>query len=700
MKHQINIYTFISRKEDLKSKKEKLQFRDIINKQIEKEINAPLENSNFEFKIHLHDSIVSSEESIEEECIRHGKYIEENDFHVVTQWPVAFHVDKDYNYFDNAIVVDSLNKLNNATVGGTHRHPNLFHTPTANTLVNTYKDDVPRLFKDKKRTELMYFDQPMNAVEKNTLDSFEKEALEKNWAFKPIFEWQENDFQNLKVALKELTEDQVILFSRPNWRDKEGKICKGSEYVSGRYNVMQVFIETECAADICGFRMTSSQVPKLFVDAKEIKNDKVYNFVGDDFIAKLPLQDRVLSLNPNMSSGVQSSIQYHIERELNNALLIGYVYKNDDYNYTSKEDFIKETRKRLKQLNGVDDSFLGFGQIIYFDEDQMAPAPKNPLIEFRGNSVGAKMNFSKNQLVRDKDGDLTLADVTYKNIDFLTIDHISIEDNTFDISFDLELTTPHSEGIEIIKFDNIVNDSLQPILLKKEKLTNGYWYFRYNITSTFSFIPRAENYPFDQQTIFVSYSLVSDKYGILEPIKNYNDDKIISDGWSILGFRSGVIRRKEDYRPIFEKGYTLVSEKHKIGIVIARPSSYTVTKVLVPLIFLAGLTLWGTFLPIEEIGTIIALVTTAFLSAIALYFSTEKPKPLSLTTTDLIFLLFYLFVGITSFSIFILTFYPEHYNQGIGYTRWGLLTFALSSIYFIYKRVQSFNGKISLYRRE
>ena len=49
MKHQINIYTFISRKEDLKSKKEKLQFRDIINKQIEKEINAPLENSNFEF---------------------------------------------------------------------------------------------------------------------------------------------------------------------------------------------------------------------------------------------------------------------------------------------------------------------------------------------------------------------------------------------------------------------------------------------------------------------------------------------------------------------------------------------------------------------------------------------------------------------------------------------------------------------------
>ena len=696
MKHQINIYTYWIRSEDLKSKKRKIQLRNIINKQIEKEINAPLANSNFEFKIHFHDSVSSSKESIEEECLRHAKYIEENNFHIVTQWPVAFHIDKDYNYFDNAIVFDSLNKLNNITVGGTHHHPNLFHIPSANTLINTYNDDVPKLFKNKKPTQLMYFDQPMNAVEKDTLDSFEKESLEKNWAFQPIFEWQENDFQNLRATLKELKEDQVILFSKPNWRDKNGKICQGNEYIDARRNVMQVFIETECAADICGFRMTSNKVQELFVNAKEIKNNNVYNFVVDDYIAKLPLQDRVLSLDPNMSSSIQSSIQYHLERQLNNVLLVGYLYKNDDYHYTSKEDFINETRKRLKRLNGVDDSFLGFGQIIYFDEDQMAPAPKNPLLEFRGNSAGARINFSKTQLVRDKKGDLTSVDVNYKNIDFLSIDHVSIEDNTFDIAFDLELTTPHSEGIEILKFNNIVNNSFQHILLKKEKLSNGYWYFRYNVTSTFSFLPRAENYPFDQQVIFVSYSLVSDKYGILEPIKNYNDDKIISDGWSILGFRSGIIRRKEDYRPIFEKGYTLVSEEHTIGIVIARPSSYTVTKVLVPLIFLAGLTLWATFLPMEETETIIASVTTAFLSAIALYFSTEKPKPLSLTTTDLIFLLFYLFVGIASLAIFILGFYPEYYDQGLSYTRWGLLTFALSSIYFIYKRVQSFNGKIEI----
>ena len=57
MKHQINIYTYLIRSEDLKSKKRKIQLRNIINKQIEKEINAPLANSNFEFKIHFHDSV-------------------------------------------------------------------------------------------------------------------------------------------------------------------------------------------------------------------------------------------------------------------------------------------------------------------------------------------------------------------------------------------------------------------------------------------------------------------------------------------------------------------------------------------------------------------------------------------------------------------------------------------------------------------
>ena len=39
------------------------------------------------------------------------------------------------------------------------------------------------------------------------------------------------------------------------------------------------------------------------------------------------------------------------------------------------------------------------------------------------------------------------------------------------------------------------------------------------------------------------------------------------------------------------------------------------------------------------------ILTTAFLSAIALYFSSERPQPLRMTTIDLIFLSFYVLTG-------------------------------------------------------
>ena len=40
------------------------------------------------------------------------------------------------------------------------------------------------------------------------------------------------------------------------------------------------------------------------------------------------------------------------------------------------------------------------------------------------------------------------------------------------------------------------------------------------------------------------------------------------------------------------------------------------------------------------------MLTTAFLSGIALYFSTERPQPLRMTTVDLIFLWYYMLTGI------------------------------------------------------
>ncbi|MDP7661911.1 MAG: hypothetical protein QF451_01305, partial [Nitrospinota bacterium] len=60
---------------------------------------------------------------------------------------------------------------------------------------------------------------------------------------------------------------------------------------------------------------------------------------------------------------------------------------------------------------------------------------------------------------------------------------------------------------------------------------------------------------------------------------------------------------------------------------------------------------YTTFLPFKESNLALGILTTTFLAGIALYFSTEKPQPLKLTTIDLIFIYYYFQVGITAVVI-------------------------------------------------
>ena len=65
------------------------------------------------------------------------------------------------------------------------------------------------------------------------------------------------------------------------------------------------------------------------------------------------------------------------------------------------------------------------------------------------------------------------------------------------------------------------------------------------------------------------------------------------------------------------------------------------------LFFLIYLVYYSTFIEFENAHRSISILTTTFLSAIALYFSVEKPEPKKLTIVDLIFIWFYLINGIT-----------------------------------------------------
>ncbi len=682
-KHQINLYTYFTfpkgkKKEHLDSNKERIQ----IIKHIERTINEPLKNSNFKFKIYyqwIDTSKVTFESTYD--------YQEKHNIHIASIVPNGFNEFKNSKlkdkFFDNRIHFDNRNALNNARMGFVE-HPNLFHTPAATTLIDTYNKHFQLIFEGRKQAKLLYLDSAENDISSELIEKIRKENKRKEWKFIVVYEWQKNNFENLKLAFKTLDEADVILLDRTCWLDKSGKPVSGDDYIENRKQVFSNFIQNECKADIVGFRLTPSKVEKIFKEADNIENDKVYNFVGDEKVEKLEVQDFLL----NFMSDVSSTQKQFLSIFADNLWLIGYLFKNDDYTYTNRKDFIKETRKRLLYLDGINDAFLKFSNIIYFDEKQMSTANPNPLLQITSSGSTTTNRFYNKQVSRSESG-FEGANVSYKNFDFLTIDHVSIEDNQFDISFNLELTTPFENGIDILKFHNLVQGSMESKVLSRKKLPNNYYYFRYYVGGTFYFLPKAENYPFDTQNIHLTYSLAGEKYGILEPLSNYHDDKIISDGWKIKGFRSGIIRRKEEFVPVFEESYTLVSEAHSVEILISRPNSFTVTKVLIPLAFLAGLTVWATYLTIDDVGTIIGSVTTAFLSAIALYFSVEKPKPLSMTTTDLIFLLFYLFVGLASLSIFIfIQFFQDYYYQGMMYIRWVLGFFTIFSFYYLYKRVK------------
>ena len=659
--HKINFYTFYQvldytmEQQNIISKSIKI----LINN-LEKEINQSASGSNLKFKIH-YDLVNDKTANIE----HYNEFIKKNNINVVCQAPNYFQCADWSEYFNDAIYFDSFNMK---TIKE-HPYENVFHTPISSSNPLDRIKQAKKIFKNKELIRVLCTDDSIDSIK---VEKFEIESKSNDVSFKIIEDWKANNFQNLKYVISNLTKDQVLFLDK-NTFYSQGKV---HYTLKNRLNFVKTFIQEKSDGVLCGISMDIRMLSDCFNDVEDIKNSKVLNFVGDDFVEKLDLQDRIFLINPKIQNNIKQYLSWYFQLILDKVLLVRYLYHDGEYAFASNEEFLRETRKRLSMLDGKKDLFLGSGEALFF-KNNLKPFISSYLVEVQASgSENLVTSLYKKQLVT-KSGVKKVVNVSYPYFDFLKINNVSIEDSTFDADFYFELTTPYSEGIEIILFNNVLDTNFDYKLLSKESLQNGYYYFRYRISSTFTFFSRPENYPFDKQVVFISYSIINnDKYGILQTIKVQDvDRKFISNGWNILGFRSGVIREKDEYRPVFKDNYILVSEENRIGTIMSRPSSFTIIKVLVPLAFLACLTLYGMYLPIQEIEAIIATTTTSFLSAIALYFSTERPNPLSLTTIDLIFLLFYIFVGISFMAIFIMWFFPEYYTQGLSYTRWFLLLF-------------------------
>ena len=113
-------------------------------------------------------------------------------------------------------------------------------------------------------------------------------------------------------------------------------------------------------------------------------------------------------------------------------------------------------------------------------------------------------------------------------------------------------------------------------------------------------------------------------------------------------------------------------------------------KVAIPIIFLMFLNYYTTFLPFNEASSSIGILTTTFLSGIALYFSTEKPQPLRMTTIDLIFIYYYLQVGISVVITSITGFSNEDiYNYAMLFMKFALPISMILAFIFLYRRIKS-----------
>jgi hypothetical protein len=259
--------------------------------------------------------------------------------------------------------------------------------------------------------------------------------------------------------------------------------------------------------------------------------------------------------------------------------------------------------------------------------------------------------FNSEQFFPEREGTKSVA-VNFLYIDILRVTNISIGDGTWGCEFYLDIVSPHDNPLEIINFNNLssIKPKFEAKLVWEEHVDDEEENSRrYYVVANFDFNPLADNYPFDWQHIYISFSITDqNRYGIIQPIPEALLDRdFFIDGWNLDEATTGVLRKKE----VNHKGTNLITkveirEEARIGWTLSRANSVTVMKIGIPLSFLLFLNYYTLFIGIEGIRDSVGILTTAFLAGIALYFSTERPQPLRMTTVDLIFLWYYMLTGI------------------------------------------------------
>ena len=381
-------------------------------------------------------------------------------------------------------------------------------------------------------------------------------------------------------------------------------------------------------------------------------------------------------------------------------LLLKYASDINNLKYENDEDFISVLCECINKIDGKKDIYMGLSKDLAF-KDNLNIIKTSALVKLASpinkSSSSPIKTLYKNQL-SVIDGTQKISDVISFNIDIQRITNISIEEGTYGAELYLDVIGPYIDPISSIKFNNL--SSINPKYESKEIESiegNGIHSSRYLITANFDFKAIGSNYPFDTQFIYISLSAINNSL-ILQPVpEQYLDKEFDIDGWYLKDAKCGINRKKswvalsQNLAPVPK-----INEEIRLGWELQRVNSMTLFKIGIPMMFLYTLVNYTVYLPSSESGTALGYLTTAFLSSIALYFSTERPQPLSMSTIDVIFAFFYIISGISLLMIIFAEFNPGLYEFFIYPLRIFLPISIISLGIFIKSRIASSKFKPSI----
>ena len=383
------------------------------------------------------------------------------------------------------------------------------------------------------------------------------------------------------------------------------------------------------------------------------------------------------------------------------------LYSNtDDISSINNDQIDDKIIDTFRSFNGRSDIFVGKRIQYAFDENNSNTTRENYAFTFPNSLQTEKFKIPKvfypKQFCTVNDN-LVEFDTVYSYIDVLRVTNINIQDKTWTSEFYLDVVSKSENPLDDIIFNNLSsnNDKFSSKIIWERKDKNDYKTVRYYIVANFDFLAIADNYPFDWQSLYISTSLKDSTQQILQPIPlELVDNEFDINEWIIENSFSGIKYKKNFlYQDTDLKKAVNVTKENRLGWIIRRKNTATLLKIGIPMFFLIFLVYYSVFLGFDKSSESIGILTTTFLSAIALYFSVEKPEPKKMTIIDIIFIWFYIVNGLT-ITIFSLS---SLITEKIHVYSSGLLKFLIplsliSIAIYLYKRVQNNRKDILLDR--